>query len=185
MLKPRDLASVATKLQVPIIVSDILNGTEELSDETEYALHEAISELQPDSALLCIAMSGAKLANTGGKATCMRVLEIECRKIIDEYAMLWLRNAEGGSVDEDQAFETLSGAQEDLEDLSGLLDNCLSIFEHKNPDAAIICNILSIQASAQAVIAEAYFEAIGSEPVVPPVQTLPSNVIQFPLHKTV
>jgi hypothetical protein len=184
MLKSRDLASVATKLQVPLIVSDILNGAEELTDDVEYALHEAISELQPDSALLCIALCGAKLANAGGKSPSMRVLEIECRKIVDEYALLWLHNAEGSDVDEDQAFETLSGAQEDLEDLSGLLDNCLNVFEHKNPDAAIICNILSIQASAQAVIAEAYFEAIGIEPVVPEVPILASNIIPFPLHKT-
>jgi hypothetical protein len=189
MLKPRDLASVASKLQVPLIVSDILNGTETFSDETEYALHEAISEMQPDSALLCIALCGTRIAGVM-KTTATRVLEMECRKIIDEYALLWLQNAEGGSVNADEAYETLCGTQEDLEYLAGLFENCTSGLERKSGDAAVLSVIMSVQASAQALIAEAYFEALEeavTETVDPALAgpLFTDNVIQFPIQKTV
>jgi hypothetical protein len=191
MMKSKDLASVASKLEVPLIISDLLSGNEPMTDEAEYALHEAISEMQPDSALLCIALCGAKFTSVRGMASpAIRLLEMECRKIIDEYAMLWLHNAESGEVDEGQAFETLSGAAEDLEDLAGLFDNCVSYLERTNGDVAIICDIMSVQARSQALVAEAYFEALNDEPefeveakVEVPV-ALPSNVIKFPLHRT-
>ncbi len=183
MLKPKDLASVASKLQVPLIVSDILNGTECLDDEAEYALHEAISEMQPDSALLCIALGGCKVARMGSSPS-LRILEIECRKIVDEYALLWLKNAEGSVVDEEIALEALSGMAEDLEDLASLLENCITTLEKKNPDAAIVCNILSIQGRAQALVAEAYFEAL-EEAVAPQIEipVTASNVIRFPVQR--
>jgi hypothetical protein len=185
MLKAKDLASVASKLQIPVIVSDLLQGIEPITDDAEYALHETISDMQPDSALLCIAFCGAKIAGVRGLAAPpVRILEMECRKIIEEYAMLWLKNAETGEVDEAQALETLSGAAEDLEDLAGLLENCMTYLGRTNGDAAIICDILSIQARAHALVAEAYFDAIGgTESVVEDViagQAMADNVIPFP-----
>jgi hypothetical protein len=185
MLKPKDLASVATKLQVPLIVSDILNGDERLDGDTEYSLHEAISEMQPDSALLCIALCGSKVANMAASSS-MRILEIECRKIIEEYALLWLKNAEGNDVDENTALEALSGAAEDLESLAGLLENCLPLLERKNPNAAAVCEILHVQAQAQALVAEAYFEALEEASAAPEIEmpAMSSNVIPFPVQRT-
>lgn len=187
MIKSKDLASVASKLQVPVIMSGLLHGEEPFTDDAEYALHEMISEMQPDSALLCIALCGTKLANGKGLSSpATRVLEMECRRVIEDYAVLWLRNAESGEVDEAQAFETLSGAQEDLEDLAGLLENCMSFLERRNGDAAILCEILSTQARAQALIAEAYFEALEGNVVIEPViaqAAMASNVIPFPVKR--
>ncbi len=186
MLKQKELATVASKLQVPIIVSDLLHGDEPMTDEAEYALHEAISEMQPDSALLCIAMCGARIAGGRGlNAPAVRLLGIECHKIIEEYAALWLSNAEDGDVDEEQAIEALSGTAEDLEDLAGLFEGCIAFLNRTNGDAAILCDIMSIQARAQALVAEAYFDALESvsEADVSPViaeQAMASNVIPFP-----
>ncbi len=180
-LAPRDLAKVATKLQVPLIVSDILNGGEEIADETEYALHEAISEMQPDSALLCIALCGSKIAGMENSTPAL-ILEMECRRIIEEYATLWLRNAEGNDIDADQAFEALSSTQEDLEDLAGLFDNCVVSLEKKSKDAAMLCNIMRIQARAQALVAEAYFETLEAQTIDPVIieHVAADNVIPFP-----
>jgi hypothetical protein len=187
MLKPKDLANVAAKLQVPLIVSDILNGREELSDETEYALHEAISDMQPDSALLCIALCGVRIAGAGGVSPSVRILEIECRKIIEEYAMLWLCNAENGEIDEVQAFETLSGAEEDLEALAGLFDNCMNLLERKNKNAAVLCNVMRVQARAQSLVAQAYFEVLGETPATPApaIPVFTNNVIPFRVQKNI
>lgn len=180
MMKQKDIAKVISKLEVPMVVSDLLQGAEPFTDDAEFALHEALSDMQPDSALLCIALSASKIAGVRGmdQSPAIKVLDIECRKIVEEYAGLWLKNAESGNVKEEEVYETLSRTAEDLEDMACFLEDCVGFLERTNGDAATICNIMSVQARAQAIVAEAYFDALDQVEIEPMLAV--SNVVQFP-----
>lgn len=184
MLKQKDIAKVASKLEIPVIVTDLLQGAEPFTDDAEYAIHEAISDMQPDSALLTIALSAAKVAGVRGlgASPAVQVLDLECRKIIEEYGALWLQNAENGGVKEDEAYDTLISTAEDLEGVACLLEDCMGFLERTNGDAAILCNIMSVQARAQAIVAEAYFEAMEAQVQVEPMIAA-SNIVQFPTKR--
>jgi hypothetical protein len=164
MLNKKELASVANKLQVPLIISDILAGEGELTDDVHYGLHSVISDLQPDSALICIALGGLKIANAFHVASPgLAVLKIQCESVIDDYATLWLQNAEKEDVAEHDALDALSNVSEDLEGLSDLLALAVDSLQTKNADAAALAKILSIQAKSHAVIADELFGALYSE----------------------
>src|SRR5688572_11541683 len=91
MLNDKELATIANRLQVPLIISDILAGECELTDDVHYGLHSVISELQPDSALLSIALGALKIANAYHKASPgLAVLKLQCESIVDDYAAIWL-----------------------------------------------------------------------------------------------
>ncbi len=160
-LDDQNMAMIANRLQVPLVIGDILNDQEDLSDDTYRALHDILSEDQPDSALLSIALSAYILANRHvGKAACFSLLKIECERIIAEYGMLWLRNAQAKTLDDNMVFETLVHIPEDLTCLAELLEFAGILLNTENSDAAEICDILVTQAHAQAIIAETFLEAI-------------------------
>ncbi len=189
MLNKKDSALLRSKLYVPIVIRDILDASGPLADDEQYALHETISDLQPDSALLCIALAAKQLANCAPyPSATLKVLDIECDRIIDDYAPLWLENTRNQHMDETLVFDTLANIPEDLESLSELLEVNAAFFSNHDPKAAEICNILFIQAGAHALIAEEFIGVIdeeADEPVdftpIPETQNaVTDNVIAFP-----
>lgn len=194
MLSKKELATVANRLQVPLIISDILAGEGELTDDVHYGLHAVISDLQPDSALLSVALGGLKIANAYHQASPgLAVLKMQCESIIDDYAPLWLQNAEDGEVEEHEALDALSRVSEDLEGLGELLELAQGFLQSKDPVAAALAKILSIQANSHAIIADELFGAlymkvtrdVAEEPTIPAVlagKEIANNVIPFP-HK--
>ena len=191
MLKPKQLATSINRLQVPVIVSDILNGDAALSGDVQYGLHEVISDLQPDSALLCVALSAKKIASKFHDASpSMKILEMESSRIIEDYAELWLLNAEDREINEADALEAISRTSEDLESLAELLDLTMHSLKTVNAEAWALCDILSVQSRAHALIAETYIEALESVLCVAPKmetviadKALSDNVIQFPVRR--
>jgi len=191
MLKPKQLATIVNRLQVPVIVSDILNGDAALSADVQYGLHEVISELQPDSALLCVALSAKKIASKFHDASpSMKILEMESARIIEDYAELWLLNAEDREINEVDALDAVSRSAEDLESMAELLDLNMHSLKSINAEAWALCDILSVQSRAHALIAEAYIETLESVlGAAPKMQTviadkaLSDNVIQFPIKR--
>jgi hypothetical protein len=191
MLSKKELATVANRLQVPLIISDILAGEGELTDDVHYGLHSVISDLQPDSALLSIALGGLKIANAYHQASPgLAVLKMQCESIIDDYAPLWLQNAEDGEVEENDALDVLSRVSEDLEGLGELLELATGFLQAKDPTASALSKILAIQAKSHAVIADELFGALYTQvtqelaetPTVAPViaaGTTNDNVIPF------
>lgn len=188
MLNNIELATLANKLQVPMVVSDILNEDGALSDDVKYGLHELISEMQPDSALLAIAISALKVAQIYKNASpSMDVMSIEANRIIDEYGYVWLKNANNQEINSAEIYELLIHTAEDLENIAELLDLNCSFLRAKDSDAARLCDILYIQAKSHALIAEEFISATdqmvvnGDVPVLhahTPVFT--DNVIAFP-----
>jgi hypothetical protein len=187
MLSNRDIAGLATQLQVPLIVGDILAGKETLTDDAHYGLHEVISDLQPDSALLAIALSTCKITGVYKQASPgMKLLHIECQRIISEYGSLWLENAQDKQISPDQAYDVLVHSAEDLESLAELLELNSAFLRSKDEQAHALCEILYIQAGAHAVIAEEFISAAHEtlptpKTVIP--QVLADNVIPFPIQQ--
>jgi hypothetical protein len=186
MLTNRDIAGLATRLQVPLIVGDIISGKDALTDDAHYALHEIISDLQPDSALLAIALSTCKITGVYKQASpSMKLLHIECQRIINEYGSLWLENAQEQQVSPDEAYDVLVHTAEDLESLAELLELNAAFLRSKDEQAHTLCEILYIQAGAHAVIAEEFIsvvhEALPPKNVIS--QILNDNVIPFPVQQ--
>lgn len=182
-LGEKNLANIANKLEIPLVVSDILHDKERLTGDAQYAIHEAISDMQPDSALLCVALSVKKITSANALTSPgLRVVEMECARVIDEYAELWLKNAENGIVDEAEAFDVISRTAEDLESMADMLDTHACLV--RNRDARALCEIMAIQARAHALVAETYLEAIEQPLEIPAPavarKALSGNIIRFP-----
>ena len=188
MLSDKDLAKLTNTLQVPLIVQDILDGEGILSPDVQYGLHEVLSDYQPDSALLCIALSARKIAaKFQYNSPNMGIMKMECDRMIADYAELWINHAENKNVDDNVVFDTLEQIPEDLEALAELLEINMSLLRGPNKDFAGLSEILAIQARAQVLVADTFIDIMDQNDE--PAQTLTSdqaippgndNVIQFP-----
>ena len=200
----KDIAKIANRLQVRLIIADILNGEGALTDDVRMGLHEILSDDQPDSALLSIALSALSIANTHYEtAATFQMLKIECERVIAEYGMMWLQNAQAKNLDTNTVFETLVHIPEDLESISELLEFAKITLEFRDPEAAKLCTILTTQAGAQSIIAQTFIDSmdmgdsepwniyegedidmgtlIAAENATEPFYT--DNVIQFPMAR--
>ena len=164
MLSEHDLAGLTNRLQVPLIIQDILNDQGALTDDVQYGLHEILSDYEPDSALLCIALSARKIATRfQHRVANLAVLKIECDRIIADYAELWLNNAKDRPVDDNLVFDTLMNIPEDLEGLAELLEINKAFLQRHSADAANLCEILIVQANAQILVAETFVEIMDTD----------------------
>ena len=158
MLNEKDLAILTNKLQAPMVTLDVMEGREELTDDLRYSLHELLSNFEPDTALLAIALSARKIASTYSVPANIQVLQMECDRIISDYGFLWLQNVEHGQVDEAALMDTLIHIVEDLEGLKELLDSASTLLKIQNPEAAQLCEVFRIQAKAQAMVADTFIK---------------------------
>lgn len=182
MVNEKDIAKLATTLQVPLIAQDILDDAAALNDDVRYALHLVLSEYQPDTALLCIALSARKIAGRfQKKSSAMAVLKMECDRIIADYAEVWLDHVKNHPIDDNVLFDTLGQIPEDLEALAELLELNTALLEHEAPAIAGLAGILGTQARAHALIADTYIDEIeGGDDALPIDAAYVDNVIPFP-----
>lgn len=193
MLTDKDLAKLTNRLQVPLVIQDILDQKETLSGDIQYGMHEVLSNYQPDSALICIALSAKRIASRYlHLSPNMAVLRMDCDRIIEEYAQLWLDHARKRPVDDNLLMDTLADIPDDLESIAELLDSAQMYLEKKNAEAAGLCEILSMQARQQAIIADTFVDMIeqdtGKLPTAAmqdnakPKSSYGDNVIPFPYY---
>ncbi len=187
MLNDKENALLRSKLQVPMVVRDILDEPSAIEDDTHYGLHEIISDLQPDSALLCIALAAKQIAALSVyQSSTLKVLNMECDRIISDYGPLWLRHAENSNIDEADVLDTLANICEDLEGIAELLEINTDFLRDHDEKSAVLCNILHIQASAHALIAEEFIGVLDSEEEEVETQIVETsvefhdNVVPFP-----
>ncbi len=196
MLSERDLARLANTLEIPMVVQDILDGGTVLAPEIRYGLHEVMSNYQPDAALLCMVLAGRKIAmrclkrHGSRNFSGMAVLKMECDRLIEDYAELWINHAGSRPVDDNLLFDTLSQIPEDLESMAELLEMNAALLRSRGEreDMAVICDILAIQGRAQTLIADAFVEVMEQNEAA--LEILPAatgtgndnNVIAFPLR---
>lgn len=188
MLSEIELAKLTNRLQVPLVVQDILDGRDALSPDVQYGLHEILSDYQPDSALLCIALSARKIAAAfAKKSPNMAVMKMECDRMLADYAEMWIRHAEDKNLDNNLVFDTLESIPEDLEALAELLEINMHILRGGHEDISAICEILAVQARAQVLIADTFIDLMEQDiEAQDPVQAnagygaMNDNVIPFP-----
>ncbi len=188
MLSDKDLVKLTNTLQVPLIVQDILDGDGTLSPDVQYGLHEVLSDYQPDSALLCIALSARKIASRFQHTSPnMGIMKMECDRMLADYAELWMSHAEDKNVDDNLVFDTLEQIPEDLEALAELLEINIALLRSSQEDFAGLAEILAVQARAQVLIADTFIDMMEQNDEVEtrltsdvPQMAYNDNVIQFP-----
>ena len=159
MISNNELENLYSYFELPFAVKDILEKNGQMSADEEYAMHEIICDMQPDSALIAIALCARNLAqhiksSRGDKLRSFSAFTI------GEYAPAWLSNANQEKLSDESYRDLLREVPEDLSMMSSLLTACSSSFHDKNNNIAKICNILAIQAASHSDIAIAYLDAL-------------------------
>jgi hypothetical protein len=172
MLSPKELASLYTRLKVPMIVSDMLDrGTPPGADE-HLALIIMLSEMTAERLLVSAACCARILASrVEGDAALASSLSLQSDFVLEDYGPLCLRRT-GMPPDS----HWLSYMQEDLEAMSELFMICADIIE--SGPAAEICRILQDQTLAHAEVLGQDGFNLGR----PDSASVPDNVILFPMH---
>jgi len=199
-LTKEDVARLHTYLVVPVAISEALSRSTPLEGEDQYALHVALSEIDPDSALLAIALGAYRIAQDYvNQIPVAAALKMEADKIIQDYAPDWLAHYHNHPVQGDQLFDLLCHVPEDLESLADLLEAVQASIRDPLDPAHTLCAVLSIQARAHMEIAEYVLGELENEfqeslaqddeidafraPAIYADMAPGSNIILFPMHR--
>mgnify|MGYP006909089471 CR=1 FL=1 len=154
-LNDQDLARLHAKFVVPIVIDQMLRDEEPLDEIAEHAMNEIFLDLCPDTALLCLALCARHIARATTHLPASRALESQAGQIIDEYGPLWMAHeANPAAMNPATVRELLCYIPEDLEALRDLLELTLNELEEDHCVAAILCDILSLQADHHRDMAE-------------------------------
>ncbi|NQZ14101.1 MAG: hypothetical protein HRT94_04655 [Alphaproteobacteria bacterium] len=162
-LTKEQIEHLHTKLVVPVAVGDILTYGLTVEPDMQYGMHEALSEIDPDSALLAIALSAQQIAGASQASyPIASALYNEATDILNDYGPGFIRDLKRGSIPEKDFIDILVNVPEDLEALADILDAlCADIIDktqdEENP-SYVIARILSIQARAHMEIASFILE---------------------------
>ncbi len=152
------------QLIVPLAVSDILKHNIHVEPDMQYGMHMALSEVDPDSALLAIAICAQDLAKqTIRQVPIAAALEKEASEILSHYGPRWVRNNVNSPISTAHYEEILETVPEDLESLADLLDALQADLPAGHSNVTTIANILSIQARAHMEIADFVLAEIAYE----------------------
>ena len=195
-----DVARLHAYLVVPVAVSDAVSNAAPIDGDTQYALHVALSEIDPDSALLAIALSAQRIASDFCTDIPMAAaLKMECDKIIQDYGPDWLTNYHSHPVGGEQLYDLLMHVPEDLESLADFLESLQSSLRDPQDPAYTLCSILAVQARAHMEIADYVLNELEAErngeledydgicsyqnPTIYETSKNENNIILFPIHR--
>jgi len=196
----KDVARLHAYLVVPIAVAEAMMEQKPMEEDAKYALHVALSEIEPDSALLAIALSAQRIAlEFRHTIPVAAALKIEADSIVGEYAPEWLANYHRHPVQGENLFDLLCHVPEDLESLADLLITLQAMLPDCDHPAHTLCGILAIQARAHMEIADYVLTELENDLVAgfdesragqdyfnAPLcftRTAGDNIILFPLHR--
>lgn len=162
---PEDqIGQLQQHLIVPLAVADIIKHDLDVEPEMQYGLHMALSEIDPDSALLAIALCARDLADKSIEyAYIANALQKETNEIINEYGPVWLRYLNRGPMPTEVFKNILKTVPEDLEALADLMDALCADIEDENSATFALASLLCIQARAHMEIADFMLEEIRRE----------------------
>lgn len=149
-IQDRDLASLAAKLEAPVVISKLLRKECHFDHSGKGALNEILCELPLDKALLAIALSTQiVLEHAPSRGPIDDVLLLNVRNVISDYGQnVFHQN--------DVLTDNLDYIAEDLETFSDLLRVFVS--GQSDSDLKVIAAILEKQARAHADIANTVLE---------------------------
>lgn len=164
-LTQKDLLKLETLFVLPLVTQDMINGIEPMDEVAEYTFHEILSELRPDTALLCISLCCYHLSQNMGDGSAAKVLQMQSADMINEYGPLWLAHeAEDPDLNDIDVQKALTFIPEDIETMADLLDTVLGETEHNCETKRILCDIMSLQAHMHKDLALVELESIALEP---------------------
>lgn len=199
-LSKEDVARLQSYLVVPVAISDALSSAAPVEGDAQYALHVSLSEIDPDSALLAIALGAYRIAQEHvGHIPVASALKMEADKIIQDYAPDWLAHYHNNPIQGDDLYDLLCHVPEDLESLADLLESLqISIRDPQDPSHTL-CGVLAVQARAHMEIADYVLNELENEfqetllsdeerdafktPVLYADEKPGSNIILFPVHR--
>jgi len=150
-------------------------------DDTRYALTALISDMQPDAAILAVALSVRSIIAPYLQASpSLKVTEVECMRLVEDYAQSWSVSPLNALTNPSQAMDILEDAIEDIEYLDDLLGLSMNFLHSKDACAAELCALLQAQIAAHKMLAEQYLYALGTVEDAS-VKPLVSNVVAFPV----
>lgn len=182
------IAALTNQLQVPLVVSDILTG-QDRDECTIYALNSMISDMQPDEAILAIALSMRYIIAPYLKASpSLQVTEVECMRLIEDYSQSLAECPLSAMDDQVLAMPVLEDLVDDLDYMLELLALNMNFLQAKDATAIELCTLLKAQVESHKMIAEQavqMIEMLESQVVLPrndasyePVD----NIVLFPVH---
>ncbi|MGZ9108886.1 MAG: hypothetical protein ACXW4B_08720 [Micavibrio sp.] len=144
-LSEKEIIRLHRELVAPVAVHEILAGRDTLDETAQYTLDVLIAEFQPDTALLCIALCAAHVAQLHStRLPIAGSLGFEASRIVHEYGPLWLLHADRrlSPAHESRVIDLLEQMPEDFEALADLLD---AMRGHliEGSDSALLCDMLS------------------------------------------
>jgi hypothetical protein len=159
-----DIARLHAYLVVPVAVNEVMNSGLPMIGETQYGLHVSLSEIEPDSALLAIALSAQRIAaEFYADIPVAAALKMEADKIISEYGPEWLANFHRHPIQGQDLFELLCHVPEDLEAMADLLESVQASIINTDHPAHGLCTVLAVQARAHMDIADFVLGEIEAE----------------------
>ena len=188
-LNNAERAALHAKFVVPLVVQDMLHGLEPLDDVAEYSMHDIIGGLQPDTALLCVALCAQHVGAHAAHVAIGKTLQGRAERIVDEYGPLWLAYEQGRAKMDDAAVaDLLAHIPEDLEEMGDLLLALCGELSEDHAIPAILCDILGAEAHMHMEFAEMQLEKLAlldTELPELPAQAQPKgdNIVPFPQYR--
>jgi hypothetical protein len=163
-IKPDHLDLLEQNLIVPLAVGDILKHNLPVEPEMQYGLHMALSEIDPDSAVLAVALCALNIAEKFYLEIPIAAgLKKEAQEIIGNYAPNWIYHHKRGPMQSEIYTSILSDIPEDLEALADIMDALAADLDHEFENIESLIHILSIQARAHMEISEYLLTEIDTE----------------------
>lgn len=178
------------QLVIPSAIGDILQYNLNVEEEMQYGLHMALSEIDPDAALLAIALGLRGIAEK-----CLNDLPMasplfyETSNILRDYAPTWLRYKKDIPMPTDKYKEMLETIPEDLEALADIADalrgdmtDCEDFSHYAG--CFTLLNVFSIQARAHMEIANFILEEIEKDRSIEDIMTSEEDASAQPITAT-
>ncbi len=169
-LTDQDLARLMTYLEVPLAVQQICDQDQDLDDTRRYALSDMIAAQTPDRALMGLALS-AMILDARLRAHDVRIAEVvsmSAEMMVQDYAPTFLQTIKSptSTLFDQNVPELLATVPEDLESLADLLAVVAGLVPDGLPLYRDMATLLSVQAGAQALVAEVLVEALDDETII-------------------
>lgn len=177
----QERAALTLEFIVPLVAADLIEEREPLDDVAIFTLHDMIGELAPDAALLCLALTAQQMVASLPDTLAFSPLKMEADKLVDDYAPLWIAHkADHKPLSTRDIAEQLTYLPEDLEALGDLFSALQPAFARHNHAAMVLCNIMSVQASAHSEAASHCLADVRLPQLSRETVAHADNVIVFP-----
>ena len=155
----KQLALLKNKLQMPLIVRDLLITNQTPDADAQYALHEMMGNFKTEDAILSAAFIMQEIANHEAIInTDLAFLKMECERLIERYSARDDLAHENPNLWTETQGEMLDVMYEDMEDFMELIALCQLSYDITNSKIAKLLDIITIQFQSHLMILDEVIE---------------------------